>query len=95
MGEGMPQYKNPFEKGQLIVQFLVDFPDSIAADKIAKLEACLPPRSVVISFDYKSLSTQIVQALNKIIPFIIITVLNLINIIQKELDSMGKIRNLA
>lgn len=48
MGEGMPQYKNPFEKGQLIVQFFVDFPDSIPADKIANLEACLPARPEVI-----------------------------------------------
>merc|ERR1711972_338023 len=28
-GEGMPTYKNPFEKGKLIVQFKVDFPDSL------------------------------------------------------------------
>ncbi len=25
-GEGMPQYKNPFEKGNLIIQFVVHFP---------------------------------------------------------------------
>jgi len=44
MGEGMPQYKNPFEKGRLIIQFLVDFPASLPPDVIPRLETCLPPR---------------------------------------------------
>lgn len=45
VGEGMPHYKNPFEKGRLILQFTVKFPDSIPAEKISVLESCLPPRS--------------------------------------------------
>ncbi|XP_075231664.1 dnaJ heat shock protein family (Hsp40) member A4-like [Lycorma delicatula] len=45
MGEGMPQYKNPFEKGRLIIQFLVNFPTSLPPDVIPRLEECLPPRS--------------------------------------------------
>lgn len=44
LGEGMPQYKNPFEKGRLIIQFLVNFPTSIAPDIIPRLEECLPAR---------------------------------------------------
>jgi len=44
VGEGMPQYKNPFEKGRLIIQFEVIFPTSIAPELIPKLEKCLPPR---------------------------------------------------
>lgn len=44
LGEGMPQYKNPFEKGRLLIQFVVDFPQHIPADRIAKLEKILPPR---------------------------------------------------
>jgi len=45
-GEGMPQYKNPFEKGNLIIQFVVHFPENnfIAPNKIAELESLLPPR---------------------------------------------------
>lgn len=27
-GEGMPQYRNPFEKGDLYVKFDVQFPDN-------------------------------------------------------------------
>ncbi|XP_054279648.1 dnaJ homolog subfamily A member 1-like [Macrosteles quadrilineatus] len=44
LGEGMPQYKNPFEKGRLIIQFLVNFPTSLQPDAIPRLETCLPPR---------------------------------------------------
>lgn len=41
---GMPQYKNPFEKGRLIVQFWVQFPQSIPPEVIPALENALPPR---------------------------------------------------
>ncbi|CAG0895753.1 unnamed protein product [Darwinula stevensoni] len=44
MGEGMPQYKNPFEKGRLIIQFSVDFPASLPPEVIPKLQEALPPR---------------------------------------------------
>jgi hypothetical protein len=44
MNEGMPQYKNPFEKGRLIIQFLVNFPSSLPPELIPQLENCLPPR---------------------------------------------------
>ncbi|XP_026478027.1 dnaJ homolog subfamily A member 1-like isoform X2 [Ctenocephalides felis] len=47
LNEGMPQYKNPFEKGRLIVQFLVTFPNVIPPEMVAALERCLPPRPVV------------------------------------------------
>ncbi|KAK8400260.1 hypothetical protein O3P69_003159 [Scylla paramamosain] len=48
LGEGMPQYKNPFEKGRLLLQFLVDFPSQIPLDRIRKLEKILPPRPEII-----------------------------------------------
>lgn len=50
MGEGMPQYRNPFEKGRLVIAFTVNFPAEnwIPADQISKLEAYLPPRQEVI-----------------------------------------------
>uniref|UniRef100_A0A6M2DKK9 Putative dnaj c chaperone protein n=1 Tax=Xenopsylla cheopis TaxID=163159 RepID=A0A6M2DKK9_XENCH len=47
LNEGMPQYKNPFEKGRLIVQFLVTFPNTIPPEMVNALESCLPPRPVV------------------------------------------------
>ncbi|CAI6348890.1 unnamed protein product [Macrosiphum euphorbiae] len=46
VGEGMPQYKNPFEKGRMIIQFLVNFPESLSSAKVPLLESCLPPRPV-------------------------------------------------
>lgn len=44
MEEGMPMFKNPLEKGRLIIQFDVIFPDSIPVSIIPALEQCLPPR---------------------------------------------------
>ena len=43
-GEGMPTYKNPFEKGKLIVQFKVDFPDSLPPETAEMLAKILPER---------------------------------------------------
>lgn len=44
LNEGMPMYKNPTEKGLLIIQFLVNFPKQIQPEVIPALENCLPPR---------------------------------------------------
>jgi len=44
-GEGMPTYRSPFEKGRLIIQFSVDFPNHVDPAKVPMLESCLPPRS--------------------------------------------------
>lgn len=52
LNEGMPQYKNPFEKGRLIVQFLVNFPNEINPVVIAQLEECLPPRTELMIPDH-------------------------------------------
>jgi len=43
-GEGMPTYRNPFEKGKLIVKFAVDFPEAVDPQVANKLEALLPPK---------------------------------------------------
>ncbi|XP_044734752.1 dnaJ homolog subfamily A member 1 [Chrysoperla carnea] len=48
MNEGMPQYRNPTEKGRLVVQFLVDFPPMLPPEVIPALENCLPPRPEII-----------------------------------------------
>lgn len=47
MGEGLPEYKNPFEKGRLIIQFNVVFPTALPTELISTLEQCLPPRPAV------------------------------------------------
>lgn len=45
IGEGMPMYKNPFEKGRLILQFSVNFPDDnfLPPEKLSLLKTLLPP----------------------------------------------------
>jgi DnaJ family protein A protein 1 len=44
--EGMPHYRNPCEKGNLIIQFIVHFPPQnfLPPAKITELEKLLPPR---------------------------------------------------
>ncbi|TNM90479.1 dnaJ homolog subfamily A member 2 [Takifugu rubripes] len=46
-GEGMPQYRNPFDKGDLYVKFDVQFPQNnwISPEKLVELEDMLPSRS--------------------------------------------------
>jgi len=43
-GEGMPTYRNPFEKGKLIIQFAVQFPERLDPAVALKLENILPPK---------------------------------------------------
>ncbi|XP_013776149.1 dnaJ homolog subfamily A member 1-like [Limulus polyphemus] len=45
LSEGMPEYRNPFEKGRLIIQFVVNFPARIDPSIVAQLEELLPPRT--------------------------------------------------
>lgn len=47
--EGMPIYKNPFEKGNLYVKFDVKFPEnnSLSEEQISKLEKLLPAKPKV------------------------------------------------
>jgi len=48
-GEGMPQYKRPFEKGNLLVKFDVVFPEpnKFTPQQMQLLERILPPRNLV------------------------------------------------
>jgi DnaJ-class molecular chaperone len=45
--EGMPRYKNPFNKGRLVVRFEVNFPDDnfLSKDQMAALRKLLSPTS--------------------------------------------------
>jgi len=44
LGEGMPTYRNPFEKGKLIIQFAVQFPERLEPAMAEKLEKILPQK---------------------------------------------------
>lgn len=61
-GEGMPQYRNPFEKGDLYIKFDVQFPESgwISTEKLTELEDLLPSRTEVpvISSDAEEVDLQ-------------------------------------
>lgn len=49
-GEGMPQYKNPFEKGNLYIKFDVVFPENHFAseEQLKQIESVLPPRPAFV-----------------------------------------------
>lgn len=65
MDEGMPLYKNPLEKGRLIIQFEVIFPETIPVSVIPALEQCLPPRpEVAIPIDAEQVT--LVSVLNQL-----------------------------
>lgn len=46
----MPHYKNPFEKGRLVIVFEVEFPTNhwLPPHKLVELENLLPPRQEYI-----------------------------------------------
>lgn len=44
-GEGMPQYKNPFDKGNLYIKFDVEFPKRVDMQLAQKLMSLLPPKT--------------------------------------------------
>nr|XP_009688748.1 PREDICTED: nestin-like [Struthio camelus australis] len=49
--EGMPVYRSPFQKGKLIVQFQVKFPEPgwLPTDRLRQLQAFLPPQEEVMA----------------------------------------------
>lgn len=46
-GEGMPKYKSPYDKGNLLIKFEVEFPKTIPQNIQEKLLAMLPPKQGV------------------------------------------------
>lgn len=45
--EGMPYFLNPNDRGRLIIQFFVNFPETLPDEKISSLETILGPRVTV------------------------------------------------
>lgn len=46
--EGMPIYKNPFEKGNMFIEFTVEFPERMDPALLTLLEKCLPARPAFV-----------------------------------------------
>ncbi|KAF7475249.1 Hypothetical predicted protein [Marmota monax] len=53
LNEGMPIYRTPYEKGRLIIEFKVNFPENgfLSHDKLSLLEKLLPERKEVEETD--------------------------------------------
>ncbi|XP_063234619.1 dnaJ homolog subfamily A member 2-like [Bacillus rossius redtenbacheri] len=47
-GEGMPHYRNPFEKGDLYIKFDVKFPENAKDIKLKELELLFPTRAALV-----------------------------------------------
>ena len=64
--EGMPQYRNPFEKGHLYVEFDVIFPPNnfLATDNLKDLEKVLPTREIPMEADLTAEDVYEVDLLN-------------------------------
>eukprot|EP00095_Tigriopus_kingsejongensis_P005884 maker-scaffold38_size502422-snap-gene-4.25 protein:Tk05884 transcript:maker-scaffold38_size502422-snap-gene-4.25-mRNA-1 annotation:"heat shock protein 40" len=57
--EGMPTYRNPFEKGKLLIQFVVDFPARLDPAVAEKLEKILPPKDEpIVPDDHEDVNMQ-------------------------------------
>lgn len=50
-GEGMPMRRDPTEKGDLIINFKVEFPKKLSKDNISKIAKLLPPTTVEVPSD--------------------------------------------
>lgn len=46
IGEGMPQHRNPHERGNLIITYEIDFPEFIDSNNVKTIESLLPKRTV-------------------------------------------------
>lgn len=42
-GEGMPYFKTPSDKGRLLIQFLVAFPETLPVEMVQEIKKLLPP----------------------------------------------------
>lgn len=49
-GEGMPIYRNPFERGNLFVRFTIEYPEkySFTPESLQQIETLLPPRPAFV-----------------------------------------------
>ena len=57
--EGFPTYRDPFNKGRLIVVFNVNFPESLTADDAKKISNALPkPPKVTIPSNYETVKLE-------------------------------------
>eukprot|EP00058_Branchiostoma_floridae_P006919 XP_002592407.1 hypothetical protein BRAFLDRAFT_118420 [Branchiostoma floridae] len=56
MNEGMPMYRNPFDKGRLIIQFVVNFPPDgfLPKKKLPELEALMPAEPRPLHQDHRN-----------------------------------------
>ena len=57
LNEGFPTYKDPFNKGRLIIVFAVEFPDSLSPEAAKKIAQALPKgRNVSVPADHEEVS---------------------------------------
>lgn len=60
MAEGMPKYRRPNEKGNLIIQFEVNYPSTIHSSDLPYIEQCLPSQQP-IDISFKAIDCNLVS----------------------------------
>ncbi|KAJ3236816.1 hypothetical protein HDU78_004423 [Chytriomyces hyalinus] len=65
-GEGMPEYKRPYDKGNLYIKFEIEFPKPnwVSEDKLKLLENILPPRPSLPSTKGKEVEEVVLSAVD-------------------------------
>ncbi|KAJ3401343.1 Type I HSP40 co-chaperone, partial [Chytriomyces hyalinus] len=65
-GEGMPEYKRPYDKGNLYIKFEIEFPKPnwVSEDKLKLLENILPPRPALPSTKGKEVEEVVLSAVD-------------------------------
>jgi len=58
--EGMPQHKQPFNKGHLFIKFTIQFPDALNKTQIRTLEGVLPARNPAPKISKKDNAEEVV-----------------------------------
>ena len=68
-GEGMPTYRNPFEKGKLIIQFAVQFPERLEPSVAESLAKILPAKEeAMIPDDHDEVLNNLITTVSAISP---------------------------
>lgn len=60
-GEGMPTFRDPFSKGNLYINFEIEFPEDLTKQQISKLKSLLPKKDSIV-VDKEDVEVELTEA---------------------------------